>query len=236
MRYIFLLMIFAFAFFSCKKKTEDPPDVGYAYAPQNIGKYIVYDVDSTIYDDFTHDTTYYKYRIKEKLEEVYVDNQGRQSIKLVRYIKKYNDSIGYDNMPWIIKDVWNYTKTNTTLEVVEEDVRFTKLIFPVKEESTWNGNANNTLGEWEYKYSYTDRAETINGTHFDNVLMVTQKNDKNNVIHREYYVEKYAKEVGLIYREIKDLRSSVVIAGVPVEQRITSGVIYKLTYVTHGYE
>ena len=61
--------------------------------------------------------------------------------------------------------------------------------------------------------------------------------DKNkNAIHREYYVEKYAKDVGLVYREIKDLRASVVISGIPVEQRITSGVIYKLTYITHGYE
>lgn len=229
-------MTFAFVVFSCKKKTENPPDVGYAYAPQTLGKYIVYDVDSTIYDDFKHDTTNYKYRIKEKLEENYIDNQNRTAIKLVRYIKKYSATVSYDNMPWAVKDVWNYTKTNTTLEVVEEDIRFTKLIFPVKEDATWNGNANNTIGQWDYKYSYTDRAETINGTHFDNVLMVTQKSDKGNAIHREYYVEKYAKDVGLVYREIKDLHATVVIANVPVEQRITSGVIYKLTYITHGYE
>ncbi len=231
-----------FVTFACKKKTEDPPDVGYAYAPENIGKYVIYDVDSTVYDDFKHDTTYFKYRIKEKLEEVFTDNQGRNAIKLVRYIKKYVDSVSYDNISWTVKDVWNYTKTATTLEVVEEDIRFTKLIFPVKEESTWNGNANNTLGEWEYQYSSTDRAETINGTAFDNVLMVTQKDDKNkNAIHREYFVEKYAKEIGLVYREIKDLYSNVVTLNPngtikPVEQRITSGVIYKLTYVTHGYE
>jgi hypothetical protein len=140
-------------------------------------------------------------------------------------------------MPWTVKDVWNYTKTATTLEVVEENIRFSKLIFPVKEESSWNGNANNTIGDWEYIYNYMDRTETINGTSFENVLMVTQKDDKNhNQIHREYYVEKYARNVGLVYREIKDLHSSVVVAGVPVELRITSGVIYKLTYVTHGYE
>jgi len=211
--------------------------LGYDYAPTTLGKFVIYDVDSIVYDDFKHDTTYYKYRIKEKLEEIYVDNQGRNAIRLVRYIKNYNDTVSYDNIVWTVKDVWNYTRTATTLEVVEEDIRFTKLIFPVKEESTWNGNANNTIGEWEYKYTSADRSESINGTYFDNVLMVTQKDDKNkNQIHREYYVEKYAKDVGLVYREIKDLRSSVVTAGVPVEQRITSGVIYKLNYVTHGYE
>ncbi len=55
---------------SCKKKApEDPPDVGYEYAPTTLGKYVVYDVDSTVFDDFKMDTTYFKYRIKEKLEE-----------------------------------------------------------------------------------------------------------------------------------------------------------------------
>ena len=235
MKHILLFGLLVFVAFACKKKVEAPPDLGYDYAPTTLGKFVIYDVDSVVYDDFKHDTTYFKYRIKEKLEEIYVDNQGRNAIKLVRYIKKYNDTISYDNIIWTVKDVWNYTRTATTLEVVEEDIRFTKLIFPVKEESTWNGNANNTNGEWDYKYTYTDVSETINGTTFDNVLMVTQKSDKGNVIHREYYVEKYAKDVGLVYREIKDLRSSVV-TSLPVEQRITSGVIYKLTYVTHGYE
>jgi hypothetical protein len=239
---ILFICFFIFIGFACKKKTESPPDVGYAYAPTTIGKYVIYDVDSTVYDDFKMDTTYSKYRIKEKLEEIYVDNQGRKAIKLIRYIKKYNPLVTYDNIPWTVKDVWNYTKTNTTLEVVEEDVRVTKLAFPINMDAAWNGNANNTMGDWEYKYDYFDNKEAINGTTFDNVLMVVQKDDKSkNAIHREYFIEKYAKNVGLVYREIKDLYSNVVTLNPngtikPVEQRIQKGVIYKLTYVTHGSE
>jgi hypothetical protein len=144
-------------------------------------------------------------------------------------------------MPWTIKDVWMFTKTKTTLEIVEEDVRFTKLIFPVNEDATWDGNAHNTIGNWEYTYKYIDTKETINGTTFDNVLFVEQKDDKNkNAIRRQYFIEKYAKDVGLVYREIKDLYSNTIKvvngAVVPVEQRIEKGVIYKLTYVTHGTE
>ena len=157
---------------SCKKKTETPPDVGYAYAPTTIGKYVVYDVDSTVYDDFFQDTTYFKYRIKEKLEEEYIDNSGRTAIKMIRYIKTYNASVNYDQMPWVVKDVWSYLKTSTTLEVVEEDVRFTKLIFPIKVDATWNGNAQNTIGEWDYTYSYMDRTEIVNNVKFDNALLV----------------------------------------------------------------
>ena len=241
-KYIVILIVFITTLVGCKNKIETPPDVGYDYAPTTIGKYVIYDVDSTIYDDFKHDTTYYKYRIKEKLEEAITDNQGRPAIKLVRYIKKYNPLISYDNMAWTVKDVWSYTKTNTTLEVVEEDLRFTKLAFPVKTDASWDGNAHNTLGNLDYKYNYVDAAETINGGVFDKVLYIEQKDDKSkNAIRRQFYIEKYAKNVGLVYREIKDLYSNVVTLNPngtikPVEQRISKGVIYKLTYVTHGSE
>ena len=120
--------------------------------------------------------------------------------------------------------------------MVEEDIRFTKLIFPVNDDAIWNGNAQNTIGEWDYTYDYIDKTEIINGTKFDDVLLVIQRKDKNNMLHREYFIEKYAKNVGLVYREIRDLYSNNIIAGVPVEQRIEKGVIYKLTYVTHGFE
>ncbi|MCD6017787.1 MAG: hypothetical protein K0S53_908 [Bacteroidetes bacterium] len=229
-----------FGVLACKKKVEEAPDVGYDYAPVTLGKYIVYDVDSTVYTDIG-DTIYNKYRIKEKLEENFTDNQGREAVKLARYIKKYNDTVGYDNIPWVLKDVWNLVKTSTTLEVVEEDVRLTKLIFPVREDATWNGNAQNTMGEWEYLYKYIDKKENINGATFDNVLFVEQKDDKSkNAIHRQYFIEKHAKNVGLVYREIKDLYSNhitIVNGGAsPVETRIEKGIIYKQTYVTHGTE
>ena len=78
-------------------------------------------------------------------------------------------------------------------------------------DATWNGNALNTLGDWEYLYKYMDTKEVINGTTFDNVLMVEQKDDKSkNAIHRQYFIEKYAKDIGLVYREIKDLYSNTI--------------------------
>lgn len=229
---------------SCKKnKTESPPDVGYDYAPASIGSYIIYDVDSTYYNDFSHDTLNFKFRIKEKFEEEYFDNEGRKALKLVRYIKKFNPLLSYDAIPWTIKDVWATNKTATTYEVVEENVRLIKLSFPVKEDNMWNGNSQNTIGEWDYKYNYIDNTETINGTTFEKVLQVEQKDDKlKNVIHRQYYIEKYAKNVGLVYREIKDIYSNtptidpITHLVTPVEQRIEKGVIFKQTYISHGTE
>ena len=42
---------------SCKKKTEDATSVlGLDYYPTKIGKFVVYDVDSTVYNDLSMDT------------------------------------------------------------------------------------------------------------------------------------------------------------------------------------
>ena len=165
---IAILLAISVALSSCKKKKEPvtKPDLGEAYYPTTIGKYIVYDVDSIVFAEIGYDSTHYKYQIKEKIEEEYTDVQGRPALKMVRYIKKYNAATSYTAMPWTIKDVWQVNVSAKNVEVVEENVRFVKLIFPVKEGSTWNGNSMNTLGEWEYTYSYMDIPESINSISF----------------------------------------------------------------------
>ncbi len=233
-----MLLVAGIGIFSCKKKKEpEKPDLGEAYYPTTIGKYIVYDVDSIIYDEFLYDSTHYKYQIKEKIESEYTDIQGRPALKLVRYIKKFNAVISYTAMPWSIKDVWQVNVTSKNIEVVEENIRFVKLIFAVKEGKTWDGNSTNTLGQWDYKYSYVDNAENINGTNFDKVTLVTQKNFPT-LISRDYYVEKYAKNVGLVYREIINLDFDTV---APISLSINSirkkkGVVYTSKIISYGFE
>jgi hypothetical protein len=221
---------------SCKKKKEDESSVlGLDYYPTKLGRFVVYDVDSTVYNDLTLDTTYYKYRIKEKLADNFTDNQGHAAIRLERYIKMFNPNKPYDSIPYTIKEVWMVNADNKSVQVVENNIRFTKMIFPVALNSSWNGNANNNLGENSYSYLYIDRTEIINGKNLTAVLEVKQK-DENTLIAKQYHIEKYAKDVGLVYREIQDIYSNAVVAGVPIEQRIERGVIYKQTLVNYGYE
>ena len=233
-----MAVVISIALFSCKKKKEPvKPDLGEAYYPGTIGKYIIYDVDSIVYDEFLYDSTHYKYQIKEKIEQAYTDAQNRPALKLVRYIKKFDAAISYSVMPWTIKDVWQVNISTTNVEIVEENIRFVKLIFAIKQNSTWNGNSTNTLGDQEYKYSYMDAAETINSINFAKVTQVMQK-DFPTLISRQYYREKYAKDIGLVYREIIDMGFDEV---VPLSADIFTvvkkyGVIYKSTVLSYGYE
>lgn len=236
--FILITVLISIAVFSCKKKTEPvKPDIGEAYYPSTIGKYIIYNVDSIIFDEFTFDSTFYKYQIKEKIEEGYTDLQGRPALKLVRYIKKFNAAVSYSAMPWTIKDVWQVNITNRNVEVVEENIRFVKLIFPVKQNSTWNGNSTNTMEEWEYKYSYMDKTETIGGIQFSKVALIIQKKFPTK-ISREDYSEKYAKDVGLVYREIIDLKYNSIYNENTDWKDIPdkSGIVYHATVVSYGNE
>lgn len=236
-KYLYIFIFFGL-FAACKKKTTpaEEIDLGKSYYPFNIGKYVVYDVDSIVYDEFTFDSTHYKYRIKEKIEEEFTDIENKKAYKLLRYIKKFNASKPYDSIPWSIKDVWQVNINTTNVEVTEENVRFTKLIFPVKNGSTWNGNAKNTIGEWEYKYTSVDAVESVNSVLFDKVATVVQK-DFRTLISWQYYQEKYARNVGLVYREIIEIKHAFAplntgFYDIPQKQ----GIYYKLKVISYGNE
>lgn len=214
---------------------EDLSNLGLDYYPTKLGKYVVYDVDSIVYTQLTKDTLVFKYRIKEKLADTYSDNLGQPAIRVERYIKNYDPAKPYDSIPWTIKEVWMVNANLKSIQVVESNVRFTKLIFPIQENASWDGNANNSQEAWDYTYNYIDKSEKINSVLLENVVQVKQK-DYRTLISYQYYSEKYAKEIGLVYREIKDLLSNNIIANKPVEDRIESGIIYKQTLVTYGYE
>ncbi len=194
-----------------------------------------YQVDSIVYNEFTSLPDTFKYRIKEKMAGFFTDNEGRQAIRIERFIKKYNPNKPYDSIPYTIKEVWMANASNKNVQVVEGNIRFTKLIFPVQQNAVWDGNANNMLPEWLYSYEYIDRKEQMNNITLDKVLKVRQR-DERTAIYYHYYAEKYAKNIGLVYREIKDIYSNSVVAGVPVENRIEKGILYKQTIIKYGYE
>jgi hypothetical protein len=224
-----------FLLVSCKKnKVEEPPDLGYDYYPGKVGSYVVYDVDSISYPALSVDTLYYKFQIKEKIDSVFTDNQGRPTLKIIRYRKNYNDTIPYSLMDWEFQDVWWANVTKTTVEVVEENIRFVKLIFPVKKSATWNGNAQNTIGQWDYKYSEIDAAATVGGISFDKTLKVTQKYFPSAISYENYY-ERYAKGVGMIYRIIEnyDYQDG---SGNANPGHIYEGVFYEMRINSYGTE
>jgi hypothetical protein len=222
-------------FFSCKKDaTVAPPDLGYNYYPGTIKSYIVYDVDSIVYRQVQGDTLKYKFQIKEVMDTLITDNENRPTIKLIRYKKIYNATVPYSTMTWTLQDVWVANKTNSDVEVVEENIRYTKLAFPAKNGAVWNGTAHADTTEQDYNYTAYDVPLTLNGNSFTKTLTVQQYYNVNLLYYQNYY-EQYARGVGLIYKQIVNYVYKQDASGVHPGV-IAGGLYYVETVNSYGTE
>jgi hypothetical protein len=225
------LILLAFFSESCRKDKSVHTDFGYGYYPAQQGRFVIYDVDSTVFDPFRNDTVYYKYQLKEYRESVFNDNEGRPSMRVERYTRNFSVTYPYDSLPWILKNVWYETVTASHAERVEDNQRYVRMIFPVKNLAYWNGNAQNTQGDWEYQYQGINQAGDYGGQHFDSTVTVIEK-DETNLLNRRLYKEVYAKKAGLIYRKLIDVYDTKIDTS-PVINRIKGGVYY--TAVVHSW-
>jgi len=202
---------------SCKKDhIEQPVDVGYEYYPVKVGNWTIFNVDSIVYNDFTGKVDTFDYQIKEVIESDFTDNQGRKTQRLERY-RRLNDTC-----QWIIQDVWYSNLTSTTAEKVEENVRYVKLIFPVKSNQEWNGNTYNYLDPETYTYSALYHPYDSINIHFDSTITVIHR-DELNLILNDYAIEIFAKNVGLIYKKDRHLEmqpDGTIIRGLDLTYKI----------------
>ncbi len=231
LKYFFILFAVAATIHSCKKDPpqSDPVDFGYNYFPDQVGSYIIYQVDSIDYDDplpRPPDTT--RYLLKEVIASSFPDNSGRPTLRLERFYKIYNDSVPYDSMNWTGPRVWTANKTASTVEKREENIPYLKLVFPTNEGQEWNGNVYNTLGQKAYEIISTNVPETINSVSFDSVVTVKQF-ERINFIEYRYEAEKYARNVGLVYK----VRDSIYHGGDSVNAK--KGYKFKQKIVSYGY-
>jgi hypothetical protein len=241
---VLIIILFASSIFSCKKEKQQAVDMGYSYFPDRVGNYVVYDVDSFYYNDFSDHIDTFKFQLKEKIESVFPDNQNRPTLRLERYVRFYDKLKPYPTIPWKLRNVWKANVTATTAEKVEENLRITKLIFPVSSTSSWNGNMQNTDPPLSYSYLFTDLPKTIGAFAFDSVLQVNQQ-DETNLISKKYYIERYVRHIGLAYKHVIDVQSQPdgvpdsllpVWIATPIMQRVDAGIQYIMTINSYGHE
>lgn len=211
---LLLAALFSMVAASCKKETERRygPDKTVGYYPLSIGRYVVYDVDSTLWDDFTQVKSLHKYQMRYTIADTFRDNAGRLSYRMDVHIRKT------DSAAWKTHRVINVTPTETTLEYTEDNLRFIKLIFPVYEHMEWKGNSLIPAGDQDYQYfqdwnyQYTNYAQPFNNgkAYFDNTVTVNEVDEKLNdpetmpdsYAFQTYGKEVYAFDVGMVYREM----------------------------------
>ncbi|MCO5248902.1 MAG: hypothetical protein M9887_08145, partial [Chitinophagales bacterium] len=131
---IFFLFLTIALVVSCKKDKSDDIDLAYDYVNTELGSYVVYQMDSILYDDFNNSVTKKTVFYKEKMAENFTDNLGRPAQRVERYTK---DSLNGD---WKLARTYYIVKTNKNIEKVEENLRFVSFVFPPVLGETWDGN------------------------------------------------------------------------------------------------
>jgi len=246
MKKIVFWALVVFALQSCKKDNTDI-DISalqYEYYPTAIGTYVIYDVDSTTYNDFYSPVliTNSTYQIKEKIESVFEDNLGRPSVRIERYIRNS------DAETWKLLNVWYATRTERVLERVEDNLRFVKFIFPPTEEVTWKGNTYIDQSilpvlfkeDWNYEMKDINMPLTIGATTYDSTTTVIQKNYidfdiRFSKIEKVYSKEIYGKGVGMIYKELWNVQRQNNV-NLPWREFAEKGYIITYTAIAHGME
>lgn len=225
---------------SCKKDPDvstTTTDKGYDYYPVALGNWYVYAVDSINHNEFTGTIDTFSYQIKELYADTFSDNEGRLSYKIERY-KRDNELA-----QWEISDIWYSTSTESRVERVEEDVRYQPFIFPPKNETEWDLNSFNSYNiynEWEdktnkieiiVKDTLVEMPFSLDSLSYDNTVTVWHKYE--TYISYEKYHSVYAKNVGLVYKQMVYYYSDTF-SNLPIEDRVTYGVNYTQKLLSYG--
>ncbi len=179
----------------CKKDEPVPVDLGTGYFPTKVGHWVEYQVDTAWFDEFNSIQGSLSFPLRELLESDFTDPEGRPAQRVVRLVK---DSVGN----WGPKDVWWQVRNTYRAERSEENLRKLKLVFPVREGQYWNTNAENTATPVELTYQEWDVPWSVNGLSFDSTCLV-RTTFVNNLVDTLRYFERYAKNVGLVYRKVE---------------------------------
>lgn len=199
---------------ACGKRQTIEVDAGleaqYAYFPLETGRYVTYAVDSIVYDFVSGGTARDSVRryVREVVGDTLRDNTGQ----LLYAIERYERSAG--NESWQLTRIWSAARTASQAIRTEDNLRFLKLVFPMNRRSEWDGNLwidkyreIEIAGErirpftnWNYEVDSIDMPGGAGAFQFDSMLVVTEADDLN-IIERRFSRAKYAKHVGLVWRE-----------------------------------
>ena len=190
MRNIYVCVI-GWILFSCSD-TLEPGKIGFNYFPLEIGDYRIYQIQQIEYSLFAAtDTAHYQ------LKELVVDTFSTQS-ELNYILHRFKRDLSTDK--WQLDSVWTSRRTQNHAIVVENNIPFVKMVFPIRLDKVWDGNLFNASPPDEYQITeISGSMETPAGTFVDN-LTVFENNERDTLIYQDIRQSIYALNVGLIYK------------------------------------
>jgi|SRR5690554_4631066 len=184
--------------YSCKKNNYKGIDHGYDYYGLTEGRFVEYSVTYIDHDSLLnkHDTL--NFYLKTVVGDAYIDNEGREAHEFLRYKK---DSL-HENYQFLNK--WVTLIADNKAQLVEENQRKVKLVFPVLKKQVWDVNMYNNIGERESRYEVIHQPYSLSSFAFDSTTTV-EFYKYETLIDDRLEQEVYAKGIGMIYKVSKEL-------------------------------
>ena len=233
-------------FSACKKSTEAfvTPAIS-DYYPLQIGKYITYKLDSTVFLNFGTVRAIKSYQVKHVVDALITDNLGRPAYRIIRYIRKQPTD------PWLPDNTFMAVSTEFSMEFIENNLRFLKMKEPIKDGYSWKGNTyidtyslNSTvkyLDDWDYSYDSLNLPAKVGALTIDSTLKVAQRDEvigtpSNPNSYSEINIgeEKYGKGIGLIYRKFLHTEYQPPTPGHPAGAYADGSYGITLTMIDHN--
>ncbi|MBK9638506.1 MAG: hypothetical protein IPO63_12105 [Bacteroidetes bacterium] len=212
---------------ACKKDEKNSnliEDSSLAYFPIDSGLTRYYQIDSVYWDEFAHIRDTINYQLKEVIAGSFIDLEGRKVQRIERFKLNLQGQ-------WIIFSVGTSYRNHQKAESVENNVRILKLVFPATLGISWNGNIYNFKNPQCFEYLSVGVPDTTEFYQLHETIKVQEDNEPSNNISDLYGEERYAKNIGMYYRIISDLKFQ---PSVPPNKDTIAGYIYteKLTAYT----
>lgn len=221
--FLALLILFG-CFAGCSESVApDNSRLGYNFFPLEKGQYRIYDVNSTEYF-FSAENITRNYQLKEFVADTFQNLEGGISYRMERFTR--ND----ESEEWQLDSVWTARSNATQAIQVEHNLPLLKLVFPFRENKTWDANVYNDKAEDEHEMvglfqAFVRNDEVVH----ENTVTVIQEEVTNNILFWDVRKEVYGENVGLVYKEITQLEycaeadclgQAIIEAGIEYTQQI----------------
>lgn len=235
--------------FSCQKEifTLDSENIT-AYYPLKVGKFITYKLDSTVYINLGTQKIIRSYIVQDRIDSVITDNVGRPSYKVKRMVRDAKDSTIWNIMTSYLV---TYDSSKKRLELVQDNLRYLKLIEPIRNNFGWNAHVyiNTTsfpelqyMDQWKYEYADVKSPKKVGAINFNETVTVLQKNDTvGNPSNKNFYfevnnaLEIYSKNIGMVYKEFLHEAWQPPNAGSTSGYFESNSYGIKLTVINHNF-
>ncbi len=248
LKILLLLSAGAAFFFACSKnETEIGVKNGLDYFPLQIGKYKIFQIDSVAYHPLPGGqikVDSFRFQLKETIADTFTDNAGVVNYRIER-LKRPTDSL-----PWTFDGISAAAVTRDVALRTDNNLTFIKVPLTFITKTSWSGDILidslvilEVAGEnieliskkrwnWQSDVESYGKPEQVGAVAFPDVATVLSQTDSTILTEKRYWLEKYAKNVGLVYKQQKIVDSQNLDNTIPWEKRAQKGYILKQTIVS----